>query len=35
MSGDLSKLKVVYLADELIRSVQKQLTVLRHPKPAA
>ncbi len=35
MSRDLSKLKVFHLADELIRSAQKLLTVLRHPKPGA
>jgi hypothetical protein len=35
MSRDPSKLKVFHLADELIRSVQKLLTVLRNPKPGA
>jgi hypothetical protein len=33
MSRDPSNLKVFHLADELIRSMQERLTVLRNPKP--
>jgi hypothetical protein len=35
MSGDPNKSKVFHLANELIRSVQTLLTMLRNPKPGA